>query len=320
MAGEDYFISRKTRSGSPRAGGWRPAAPGFDRSRGSTGLPVLISVPHGGTWVPGPAKKYCRLGRADLLRDGDTWSRELYALQGGVTCYQDTPVARAILDLNRGPGDLPPGNPDGVVKSMTVQGVQVWQDPGGPPEETLRLLLQDWYWPYHRALEEKARGGPGGGNKIILALDCHTMLPQGPPRSPDQGKPRPLVCLSNRGDHRGEPRGKGPVTAPPEMLRAFQEILQEGLAGSRASLMAPPYLPGTPGEMVTLNQPFQGGYITRHHGRGGHLPWIQVEINRGLYLPEDPAYQASPTAGTLRQLKKLQALFYQGLKSLLKMY
>ncbi len=38
-----------------------------------------------------------------------------------------------------------------------------------------------------------------------------------------------------------------------------------------------------PTEQVALNDPFKGGYITRRHG-GGRLPWIQVEMNRWLYL------------------------------------
>ena len=38
-------------------------------------------------------------------------------------------------------------------------------------------------------------------------------------------------------------------------------------------------------EAIRLNDPFRGGHITRAHG-GGSLPWIQVEMNRSLYLAE----------------------------------
>ena len=38
-------------------------------------------------------------------------------------------------------------------------------------------------------------------------------------------------------------------------------------------------------EAIHLNDPFRGGHITRAHG-GGSLPWIQVEMNRSLYLAE----------------------------------
>ncbi|NIR50437.1 N-formylglutamate amidohydrolase, partial [candidate division KSB1 bacterium] len=31
------------------------------------------------------------------------------------------------------------------------------------------------------------------------------------------------------------------------------------------------------------NQPFAGGYISRHYGQS-NVPWAQVELNRALYL------------------------------------
>ena len=34
---------------------------------------------------------------------------------------------------------------------------------------------------------------------------------------------------------------------------------------------------------VSLNRPFAGGYITQNYGRAS-IPWIQLEINRKLYL------------------------------------
>ena len=36
---------------------------------------------------------------------------------------------------------------------------------------------------------------------------------------------------------------------------------------------------------VVMNKPFAGGYITRTYGEGA-LPWVQVEMNRSLYLSE----------------------------------
>ena len=36
-------------------------------------------------------------------------------------------------------------------------------------------------------------------------------------------------------------------------------------------------------EFVTINNPFKGGFITRNYGNNP-LPWIQIEMNRKLYL------------------------------------
>jgi formiminoglutamase len=60
-------------------------------------------------------------------------------------------------------------------------------------------------------------------------------------------------------------------TAPVELL--------EQLAAAMAAAFEVPL------EAIGLNDPFKAGYITQRHG-GGRLPWIQVEMNRSLYLGE----------------------------------
>ena len=35
-----------------------------------------------------------------------------------------------------------------------------------------------------------------------------------------------------------------------------------------------------------MNDPFAGGYIAQHHYEREGIPWIQIEINRKLYLNE----------------------------------
>ena len=36
---------------------------------------------------------------------------------------------------------------------------------------------------------------------------------------------------------------------------------------------------------ISLNEPFQGGHITRTYGNNP-IPWIQIEMNRCIYLCE----------------------------------
>ena len=63
-----------------------------------------------------------------------------------------------------------------------------------------------------------------------------------------------------------------PITCPHEWIRALAESFRRVFANE--------------GE-ITINNPFLGGYISQvHYGRGG-IPWIQIEINRTLYLNED---------------------------------
>ena len=67
--------------------------------------------------------------------------------------YIDTPLARAFVDLNRAPSDRPPENPDGVVKTETVNRCSVYKKGLFPDETTIHNLLQNYYFPYHSILD-----------------------------------------------------------------------------------------------------------------------------------------------------------------------
>lgn len=260
-----------------------------------TPLPVVLSVPHGGTKVPPELKHRCRLGLAAILRDGDTWARHLFDFEEITAegCV-DTEVARAVVDMNRSPEDLPPANPDGVVKISTVLGEPVWQSLGGLTGDEVRLLLEKYHRPYHRQIARMCEKRAA----IRLGLDCHTMLAQAPPEKGEEHLRRPLICLSNLGDDSGEPDGL-PVSAPPALLRALQHALERVFESDPRFAGAHPD--------VVLNRPFRGGFIVKNHSAAGEVPWIQVEFNRSLYLPAPFPIAKEPdpdTAGKLRSLGK----------------
>lgn len=231
-------------------------------------LPILISVPHGGTTIPPEVADRIRLTAREVLGDSDTFTCELYDLRQHVAAFIAYPIARAVVDVNRAPDDRPPKNPDGVIKSRTVQGLQVYREGGYPEEGLISTLLQTYYYPFHERVAEflDAHG-------VQLALDCHSMLPIAPPTKEHAGRPRPLICLSNRGDARGMPKaGQGPITCPPEWLQALADSFRRVFAAEDGQ--------------IKLNEPFAGGYISQHHHQRTGIPWIQIELNRKLYLAE----------------------------------
>ncbi len=270
----------------------------------SSKLPVIISVPHGGTTIPWEVKTLCRAALPAILRDGDTWSRELYALKNQVLFYIDTDIARVAVDLNREPQDRPPQNPDGVVKTFTINGERVWHDPTGLSTETTDLLIQRYHAPYHKAIQEACRN-----SGAVLGLDCHSMLGLAPESGPNPFEPRPLICLSNRGDKWGHPAGE-PITAPTELLAAMGESLAEQFKHEDVELKAQ-------GPPVTLNHPFKGGYITRYHGNTSLIPWIQVEISRALYMPKKPCWTKKPDENVKKRLEDIRHKLFQGIKNIL---
>lgn len=205
--------------------------------------------------------------KRDIFYDGDSLTREIYDFRNCVAAFIEMPIARAIVDVNRASDDRPPQNPDGVVKTMTTNGTPVYKEGSFPDDVLIDILLQKYYFPYHEKLDDLLES-----RNIRLALDCHSMLPGSPQISDNPGEPRPLICLSNRGDGQGMPvRENGPVTCPPEWICALAESFRHAFADE--------------GE-IAINDPFSGKYILQFHYERNKIPWIQVEINRELYLNE----------------------------------
>jgi len=207
-------------------------------------LPLLLSLPHAGLTVPPEAEACCVLTEREIAEDGDEGAAEIYDLESAVAAFQTTNIARAIVDLNRAEDDR---RRDGVVKTHTCWNVPVYRAP--LPDDVVGRLLARYHRPYHRRLTALAAEG-----RARLAIDCHTMAAKGPPVGPDAGTERPWICL-----------GYGEGTCPTPWIEALKECFVEQI-----------------GPRVTINEPFSGGYITRHHS--ADMPWLQLEMSRAPFL------------------------------------
>lgn len=208
-------------------------------------LPLLVSLPHAGLRVPAEVAPGCLLGPDEIRADSDEGSAAIYTPLGQRSwVFIATDIARVIVDLNRAADDR---RPNGVVKRQTFQRRRVWRAPLS--EAQIDCLLADHWHPYHRRLVEQAQG-------LLLGIDCHTMSAVAPPVSPDPGQVRPLVCIGDGG-------GQCPRSLVEALADCFRGVFQTE---------------------VSLNRPFQGGYITR--SRPGGIPWVQLEISRNGWLSD----------------------------------
>jgi len=240
-------------------------------------FPCLISIPHGGVNVPPEVKGLFLLTQEDILRDGDPFTGELYDLPAASVIRMD--IARAVVDVNRAPDDLPPHNPDGVVKSHTCYGKKVYREP--LTGELIRLLLEKFYIPYHNRIREALEG-----NNVLLAFDCHSMAPYPPPGAGNRSR-RPAFCL-------GDNHGKACRREVTELLaRCLREVFD------------------LPEREIALNRPFAGGYITRTYG-GKPKFWIQIEIRRDLYMDWDNLRKREDFLKSTREkIGKAMSLFFE---------
>ena len=114
------------------------------------------------------------------------------------------------------------------------------------------LRIRHYWMPYHAMLADmldKTRKMHG----FCLLLDLHSM-----PDVPEAASPDFVL-----GDAHG-------TTCHPDIIGTAEQTLQ--------SL----------GFRTTRNQPYAGGYITRHYGRPQHnLHALQIEMRRSLYMDEE---------------------------------
>ncbi len=206
-------------------------------------LPFLISVPHGGLWVPPEVEDLCILTPEQVAKDGDEGAAKIYAFADQVAAHVTAKVARAIVDPNRAPNDF---SKDGVIKTHTCWNKPIYRR--ALPPETRRTLLERYWRPYHAELSRRADHG------VILGVDCHTMAAQAPPVSPDSGAQRPPLCLSN---------GDG-TTCPPKVFAQVAQAFEKAFAFP-----------------VSRNTPFRGGYIIHAHAH--EVPWVQLELSRAPF-------------------------------------
>ena len=247
-------------------------------------LPVLLSIPHGGLKTPVELEGHLCISEKDLFNDSDPFVIEIYDLGEKVQKVITTEIARAFVDLNRSMQDLPPQNPDGLIKSSTCYQKPIYIK-GKEPDSLLRdVLIQTYYRPYHKSIQKSIRE-----LDLQLCLDCHSMASIAPNISPDgNNKKRPLFCLSNQDGQ----------TSSTQMIELLADCISETFSINRNE--------------IYLNDPFHGGHITRTYGNNP-IPWIQVEMNRDLYLKE-PWFDPNTLSLDPKHYENLNRKFEESLK------
>ena len=229
---------------------------------------VVVSVPHAGLEVPVEDAPLLALAGKSLLKDADLHVDKLVA---GIPAL-GVPVvvarvSRYVLDVNRALDDVDreacpeierPARPSarGLCWRTTTEGAAVLARPLTLVE--LRSRLARIHEPYHETLaallaERRKRFG------YAVLLDVHSMPSLGRPGHADPGSRRADVVP---GDLRG-------TSCAPALSRLVAEHFK-----SR-------------GLSVRPNDPYMGGFITKHHGRPARgIHALQIELNRDLYMDE----------------------------------
>ena len=232
-------------------------------------VPLVVASPHSGRTYDAAFLQAARLGPLDLRRSEDSFVEELFASAvdygAPLLCAQ---FPRAFCDPNREAWELDPAMfadalPDwvnttsprvgaglGTIARVVTSGEAIYRGKLRFAEAQARV--RECWQPYHDALAGligETRDAFGG----CLLIDCHSM-PAGSGRA---GGPDFVL-----GDAHG--------TACMPQVTALVEQVLTGF-----------------GYDVRRNDPYAGGYVTRHYGRPrDQVHALQIEVARRLYMNE----------------------------------
>ena len=241
--------------------------------------PLLISVPHAGTFID-PEISAAMTPAAASLADTDWHVDRLleFATASGAGMIVAR-RSRYVIDLNRGPSNdqLYPGQRNtGLVPGQTFDGQDLYE--GGTPDAAEINTRTAIYWqPYHDRLAAEITRLRDRFGRVVL-FDGHSIRARVPTLF--EGKLPDLNLGTNDG-----------ASADPELSRLAFDILQS-----------------TEGFDAVHNGRFKGGYITRQYGRPGEgVHALQLEIAGSCYMDEDrpnpyDATRAAPLRAVLVRL------------------
>ena len=259
-------------------------------------LPLVFASPHSGCEYPQAFLAASRLDPLALRRSEDSFVDEIFeaAPRLGAPLIRAL-FPRAFVDANREPFELDPTMFEGelpayantrspriaaglgTIARVVANGASIYR---GKLDFTEALgRIRSHYWPYHKSLSELVERTKANFGACIL-IDCHSMPSTGGPCSRDPGAKRLDFVL---GDCHG-------TSCAPAVVETVQATLSEL------------------GYHVARNQPYSGGFVTRHYGKpADHVHSLQIEINRFLYMDESEIRRGAGLPGLARDMQKVIA-------------
>ena len=230
-------------------------------------LPLLISVPHDGQFVPEDiAARMTEAARR--IPDTDWHVQRLYDFAAGLgASVLAATHSRYVVDLNRDPEGKPlyPGADNTeVCPTATFDLEPIYADGAAPDDSEIEARIATYWRPYHdRIAAELGRLRDAFG--VAVLFDAHSIRSEVPRffegRLPD----------FNFGTASG-------ASADDGLARDAFAVLDDAA-----------------GYTAVLNGRFTGGYITRHYGdpaRGIHA--LQLELSQATYMNETHPFDYRP--------------------------
>ena len=282
------------------------SSPGSAESRHERMAPFLIERPqrqtipfvfcsgHSGSNYPDEFVQASRLDPMTLRKSEDAFVDNLFnaAPLNGAPLLRAT-FPRAWCDPNREAWELDPRMFEdrlpafvntksarvfaglGTVARVVANGEEIYNRKLTFDEVAKRI--EDAYEPYHAAL----RGLIDETCKLFghcIVIDCHSMPSVGGPMDNDPGTQRVDMVLGNNHG----------ATCHARLMHYVEAMLADA------------------GYAVRLNNPYSGGFTTRHYGQPRRgIQTLQIEVNRALYMDEQAIAKSAGFAQLHADLTRL---------------
>jgi N-formylglutamate amidohydrolase len=231
--------------------------------KNNVSIPLLAHIPHSSTYIPPDLRSSFLLNdhqlEKELLLLTDWYVDELFTevhKSGGISVIYNT--SRLVVDPERFENDEEEemfSRGMGVIYTKTSHLSNLRKTPS---EKEREKLLDHFYRPYHRVVEEEVQGILDKFGFCII-LDCHSFPSSPLPYELDQDPDRPDICIGVDNFHTPD---------------ALTKIIQDFYAKKQLKAF--------------LNKPYAGTYVpSKFYKTNSNITSIMVEINRRRYMNEE---------------------------------
>lgn len=229
----------------------------------ATPVPVVVHVPHAGTWIPADERPAFLLGDDQLAEELRLMTDHRTDVIAG--CARELGATVVVNHLSRLVVD-PERFVDGDEMDAVGMGFAYERTADGGPlreldEGVVARLRRDWFDPYTHAVAEVVRAVTDRDGRCVV-IDVHS-YPQHPlPYELHGDGPRPEICL-----------GTDPFHTPAWLSDRIERLCSER------------------GYEVARDSPFAGVYIpTWAYRRDARVEGVMLELRRDTYLDETDAH------------------------------
>jgi len=241
-------------------------------------IPILVSVPHSGTFFPEDVLEKMNPEKARFPEDTDWFVNRLYSFcsEMGITMIVAN-YNRWVVDLNRNPQNAPLYKDGRVITNVVsvtdFNGETIYKEEYQPNDKEIQKRLERYFYPYHEKVEEILLNFRNEFGTALL-FDVHSIKKNVPGIQNDDFPQFILGDNDEKSAHR-------------ELIQiAIEKLSNKGFDFSH-------------------NHPFKGGFITRSFGNPQeNIHALQLEMIKTNYMDDSEEHYDEVRAGKVQEVLK----------------